>query len=59
VLLARLPGGDQRADDLRIDDLAKRLSDAGLAVDWDDELAPTRRFYTADPWGNRLELIAV
>lgn len=41
-----------------LDRLAARLADAGAPVEWDDELAPRRRLYTADPWGNRLELIA-
>jgi catechol 2,3-dioxygenase-like lactoylglutathione lyase family enzyme len=38
--------------------LAVRLSDAGLEVAWDDALPDTRRFYSRDPWGNRLEFIA-
>jgi catechol 2,3-dioxygenase-like lactoylglutathione lyase family enzyme len=42
----------------RLEDLAGRLAQAGAPVAWDDELAPLRRFYTADPWGNRIELIA-
>lgn len=42
-----------------LDDLAARLAAAGAPVEWDDELAPRRRFYTADPWGNRIELIAL
>jgi len=25
---------------------------------WDEELAGVRRFFTHDPWGNRLELLA-
>ncbi len=41
----------------RLDDMARRLTVAGAPVVWDDELAPLRRFYTADPWGNRIELI--
>jgi catechol 2,3-dioxygenase-like lactoylglutathione lyase family enzyme len=44
------------ADDL--DALAARLAAAGAPVVWDDALAGRRRFYTADPWGNRIELIA-
>jgi len=43
----------------RLEDVAGRLSRAGAPVAWDDELAPLRRFYTADPWGNRIELIAL
>lgn len=45
-----------RADDL--DRLAERLTESGCTVRWDDEIPGTRRFYTADPWGNRLELMA-
>jgi catechol 2,3-dioxygenase-like lactoylglutathione lyase family enzyme len=42
----------------RLEDMAGRLAQEGAPVTWDDELAPLRRFYTADPWGNRIELIA-
>ncbi|HUA11977.1 MAG TPA: hypothetical protein VMA83_08235 [Solirubrobacteraceae bacterium] len=42
----------------RLDALAERLSSAGSAVVWDDDLPGVRRFYTADPWGNRIELCA-
>jgi hypothetical protein len=28
-------------------------------VSWDDALTDVRRFFTEDPWGNRLELMAV
>ena len=38
--------------------LARRLADAGSAVHWDDDLPGVLRFYTADPWGNRIELLA-
>jgi hypothetical protein len=41
-----------------LDDLAARLAAAGATVDWDDSLPGVRRFYTADPWGNRLEVLA-
>lgn len=41
-----------------IDRLAARLDAAGCPVDWDDAIPGTRRFYTADPWGNRIELVA-
>jgi catechol 2,3-dioxygenase-like lactoylglutathione lyase family enzyme len=41
-----------------LDELASRLEAAGERVEWDDSLPGTRRFYTADPWGNRLELLA-
>jgi catechol 2,3-dioxygenase-like lactoylglutathione lyase family enzyme len=38
--------------------LARRLSGAGAPVRWDRSIPEVRRFYTADPWGNRIELIA-
>jgi len=41
-----------------LDRLAKRVAEAGCPVQWDDEIPGTRRFYTADPWGNRIELLA-
>jgi catechol 2,3-dioxygenase-like lactoylglutathione lyase family enzyme len=41
-----------------LEELAKRLDVAGERVEWDDSLPGVRRFYTADPWGNRLELLA-
>jgi catechol 2,3-dioxygenase-like lactoylglutathione lyase family enzyme len=44
-------------DDL--DPLAARLEDAGAPVWWDDTIPGARRFYTADPWGNRLELVGI
>jgi catechol 2,3-dioxygenase-like lactoylglutathione lyase family enzyme len=37
--------------------LAARLEGAGADVRWDDRLAGIPRFYTDDPWGNRLELL--
>jgi catechol 2,3-dioxygenase-like lactoylglutathione lyase family enzyme len=42
----------------QLERVAERLAQDGATVTWDDELAPTRRLYTADPWGNRIELIA-
>lgn len=41
-----------------LDELARRLEAGGERVEWDDSLPGIRRFYTADPWGNRLELLA-
>ncbi len=38
--------------------LARALASAGFEVRWDDALADRRRFYTSDPWGNRIELLA-
>ncbi len=40
-----------------LDALAARLEAAGAPVTWDDRLPGVRRFYTADPFGNRLELL--
>jgi catechol 2,3-dioxygenase-like lactoylglutathione lyase family enzyme len=37
--------------------LAERLQAAGVDVTWDSDLPGYRRFYAADPWGNRLELL--
>jgi catechol 2,3-dioxygenase-like lactoylglutathione lyase family enzyme len=44
-----------RPDEL--DRLAQRLAAAGCEVKWDEAIPDTRRFYTADPWGNRIELV--
>jgi catechol 2,3-dioxygenase-like lactoylglutathione lyase family enzyme len=41
-----------------LDAIAQRLEAAGAPVDWDDRYPGVRRFYTADPFGNRLELLA-
>ena len=43
----------------QLDALAQRLAETGARVVWDHELPGVRRFFTADPWGNRLELLAV
>ena len=40
-----------------LDALAARLEAAGVPVEWDSS-PPARRFYAADPWGNRIELVA-
>jgi catechol 2,3-dioxygenase-like lactoylglutathione lyase family enzyme len=40
-----------------LDALAERLASAGVKVEWDAALADARRFYTEDPWGNRVELL--
>jgi catechol-2,3-dioxygenase len=42
-----------------LDLIAERLAVSGSSVRWDDAIPDTRRFYTADPWGNRIELIGV
>jgi catechol 2,3-dioxygenase-like lactoylglutathione lyase family enzyme len=42
-----------------LDDLAARLATAaGAPVTWDDALPGERRFYSEDPWGNRIEFLA-
>jgi predicted enzyme related to lactoylglutathione lyase len=41
-----------------LDALAERLRDAGEQVVWDEALAGVQRFYSQDPWGNRIELLA-
>jgi len=41
-----------------LDDLAERLSAAGAKVVWDHAVAGSGRFYTEDPWGNRIEIVA-
>jgi len=38
--------------------LARRVRASGAPVGWDEELPWVRRFFTEDPWGNRLELLA-
>jgi catechol 2,3-dioxygenase-like lactoylglutathione lyase family enzyme len=42
----------------QLDALAAHLLANNAAVVWDDELPGYRRFYTADPWGNRIEFLA-
>lgn len=38
--------------------LAERLEADGADVRWDGSIPQISRFYTDDPWGNRLELLA-
>lgn len=45
-----------RAEEL--EGLADRIAGAGATVVWDDALPCVRRFFSADPWGNRIELVA-
>lgn len=40
-----------------IDALAARLDAHDIAVVWDDDFPGHRRFYAADPFGNRLEFL--
>ena len=39
--------------------LSQRLEAADYPVRWDTRLPGIRRFFTADPWGNRMELLAL
>jgi extradiol dioxygenase family protein len=47
-----------RLGDAELSALAQRLAEVGASVRWDDELDDTRRFFTDDPWGNRLEFLS-
>jgi Glyoxalase-like domain len=42
-----------------LDQLAARLEAAGAKVLWDEAVGDVRRFFSEDPWGNRIELLAV
>jgi catechol 2,3-dioxygenase-like lactoylglutathione lyase family enzyme len=46
------------SDDGELRAVAARLSEAGVPVQWDEELPGVRRFFCSDPWGNRLEFLA-
>ncbi|HEX5468433.1 MAG TPA: VOC family protein [Gaiellaceae bacterium] len=41
-----------------LDGLAGRVEQAGFEVAWDDRIEGRRRFYTRDPFGNRVEVLA-
>jgi len=41
-----------------LDGFARRLQDGGARVEWDDRHPGIRRFFTADPFGNRVELLS-
>lgn len=47
-----------RLDVNDLERVAGTLAAAGEKVDWDESVPSVRRFYTADPWGNRIELLA-
>jgi hypothetical protein len=47
-----------RVEAAELDDLAERLAAADFPITWDDALSDERRFYSADPWGNRIEFLA-
>ncbi|HEY3780663.1 MAG TPA: VOC family protein [Fimbriimonadaceae bacterium] len=40
-----------------IEEIESRLRSGGYSTEWDTALAPRKRFYTQDPFGNRLEFI--
>ena len=48
-----------RVDADALDAIAQRLQQAGSPVDWDQRYPGVRRFYTADPFGNRIEILAL
>jgi catechol 2,3-dioxygenase-like lactoylglutathione lyase family enzyme len=41
-----------------LDELAERLISNRYDVEWDDRIEGRKRFYTRDPFGNRIELLA-
>ena len=47
-----------RMEPAELDALAERLAAAGCPVTWDKTLPGERRFYSEDPWGNRIEFLA-
>jgi catechol 2,3-dioxygenase-like lactoylglutathione lyase family enzyme len=47
-----------RVEPGELDEVAARLSAAAAPVEWDDRYPGVRRFYTADPFGNRIEILA-
>ena len=47
-----------RMETAELDRLAERLAAAGAPVTWDETLPGERRFYSEDPWGNRIEFLA-
>ena len=42
----------------RLHSLAERLAARGAKVVWDESLPDVPRFFTEDPWGNRIELLS-
>ena len=43
----------------RLEMVGRRLAAVGAPVAWDSGLPGVRRFFTTDPFGNRLELLAL
>jgi catechol 2,3-dioxygenase-like lactoylglutathione lyase family enzyme len=56
---ARKAHAGLRVGSNELDDLAARLTAADFPVTWDDTLPGERRFYSTDPWGNRIEFLAI
>ncbi len=40
-----------------VDEVASRLHEAGVEIRWDSDFPGYRRFHTADPNGNRVEVL--
>ena len=47
-----------RVSGAALEPLARALHDAGHQVVWDGAIAGERRFFSADPWSNRIEFVA-
>jgi catechol 2,3-dioxygenase-like lactoylglutathione lyase family enzyme len=43
----------------RLDELREMLKSKRVPIVEDDDLPGTRRFYTEDPWGNRIEFVEI
>jgi len=46
-----------RLEATALERLAARLAEEGFPVTWDEGLPGERRFYSEDPWGNRIEFL--
>lgn len=40
-----------------VDGFAQKLERAGYKVKWNEEMADVKRFFTEDPFGNRIEIL--
>jgi hypothetical protein len=47
-----------RVEPDQLHSLARGLEQANAPVEWDDRYPGVSRFYTADPFGNRIEILA-
>jgi catechol 2,3-dioxygenase-like lactoylglutathione lyase family enzyme len=50
--------GLRAGSEAELDALAAGLTAAGADLRWDDRVPGRRRFFTSDPWGNRIEVLA-